>query len=281
MAKLIEQRYGKAQLRVLKILRDGPVHTLREIEVSALLAGDFETSYTAGDNSKVVPTDTIKNTVNVFAKQHLVDDLEGFAVILGEHFVRRYEQVRQATIEVTERGWDRLEIDGKPHPHAFQAANDARRYAGAICTADESEVTGGIRDLVILKSTGSGFEKYPKCEYTTLPETADRILATSFRATWNFAHAPASYRKANDAILAAMLKVFAENYSPSAQTTLLQMGEAALQICAEISRIDLAMPNKHCLLLNLTPFGLENKNEVFVPTEEPFGLIEASVARDG
>ena len=118
MAKLTGQRYGKAQVRVLKILRDGPVHTIREIEVSALLAGDFETSYTAGDNSKVVPTDTIKNTVNAFARQHLVDDLERFAVILGEHFLSRYEQVTQATIEVTECGWDRLAIAGNPHPHS-------------------------------------------------------------------------------------------------------------------------------------------------------------------
>ena len=159
MAKLIGQRYGKAQVRVLKILRDGPIHTIREIEVSALLAGDFETSYTAGDNTKVVPTDTIKNTVNVFAKQHLVDDLERFAVILGEHFVRRHEQVAQATIEITERGWDRLESGGKPHPHAFEAASNARRYARAICTADASEVTAGIRDLVILKSTGFGLRR--------------------------------------------------------------------------------------------------------------------------
>ncbi len=281
MAKLIGQRYGKAQVRVLKILRDGPRHTIREIEVLTLLAGDFETSYTAGDNAKVVPTDTIKNTVNVLVKQHLGDDLERFAVILGEHFVRRYEQVAQATIEITERGWDRLEIEGKSHRHAFQAASEARRFARAICGEQASEVTAGIRDLVILKSTGSGFEGYPKCEYTTLPETGDRILATSFRATWHFTSAPASYRKTNDAILGVMLKVFAENYSPSAQTTLFQMGEAALQISSEISRIDLAMPNKHCLLLNLAPFGLENENEVFVPTEEPFGLIEASVGRDG
>ncbi len=280
MAKLIEQRYGKARVRVLKILREGPVHTLREIEVSALLAGDFESSYTAGDNSKVVPTDTIKNTVNVLAKQHLGDDLERFAAVLGEHFVRRYEQVAEATIELTERAWNRLEVGGKPHPHAFAAGSEARRYARAICRADSSELSAGIRDLVILKSTGSGFEGYPKCENTTLPETADRILATSFRATWHFAEVPASYRAADDAILAAMLKVFAENFSPSAQTTLFQMGEAALATCAEISRIDLAMPNKHCLLINLAPFGLENKNEVFVPTEEPHGSIEASLARD-
>ena len=280
MPKLIEQRYGKAQVRVLKILRDGPVHTVREIEVSALLAGDFETSYTAGDNSKVVPTDTIKNTINILAKQHLAGDLERFAALVGEHFLRRYPQVAEATIEISERSWNRLEIDGEPHPHAFQAGSEARRFARAICRAGSSELSAGIRDLVILKSTGSGFEGYPKCENTTLAETADRILATSFRATWHFAAVPESYREADEAILAAMLRVFAQNFSPSAQTTLFQMGEAALEASAEISRIDLAMPNKHCLLLNLAPFGLKNENEVFVPTEEPFGLIEASVARD-
>ncbi len=194
--------------------------------------------------------------------------------------MKDYEQVERATIEVSARGWDRLEIDGQPHPHTFQAASSARRFARAICTAASCEVQAGIRDLVILKSTASGFEGYPKCEYTTLPETADRILATSFRATWYFTSAPAEYGAANDRMIAAMLKVFAENYSPSAQTTLFQMGEAALQACPEISRIDLCMPNKHCLLLNLAPFELDNPNEVFVPTEEPFGLIEASVGRD-
>ncbi len=171
-------------------------------------------------------------------------------------------------------------MGGKPHPHTFAAGSEARRFARALCTADASELSAGVRDLVILKSTGPGFEGYPKCEYTTLPETADRILATSFRATWHFAGVPAGYRAADDAILAAMLKVFAENFSPSAQTTLFEMGEAAFGACAEISRIDLAMPNKHCLLLNLTPFGLKNENEVFVPTEEPFGLIEVSMARE-
>lgn len=281
MAKLIQQRYGKAQVRVLKILRDGPMHRIREIEVLAQLAGDFESSYTAGDNSKVVPTDTIKNTVNVLAREHLADDLEHFAALLGKHFLKRYPQVTRSMIEITERGWERLELEGKAHPHAFQAASEARRYARAECAANACEIAGGIRDLVILKSTGSGFEGYPKCEYTTLPETADRILATSFRATWHFSGAPASYRAAGDQILAAMLKVFAENYSPSAQTTLFQMAEAALEVCAEISHLELAMPNKHCLLLNLAAFGLENKNEVFVPTEEPFGLIEASVSRAG
>jgi urate oxidase len=280
MVKLTEQRYGKVQVRVLKILRANGRHTVCEIEVTVLLSGDFETSYTSGDNSKVVPTDTIKNTIHVLAKEQLGEELESFAVIVGQYFLRRYKQMREALVEIAERVWGRLEIDGRPHPHSFYDAGAARKFTRVICTAQSCEVQGGMRDLVILKSTGSGFENYPKGEYTTLPETADRILATSLSGTWRFANAPGSYRGTNANILLAILKVFEENFSPSAQTTLFQMAEAALAICPEISQIDLSMPNKHYLPINLAPFGLENKNEVFVPTDEPFGLIEASVTRD-
>jgi urate oxidase len=280
MAKLISQRYGKASVRVLKILRDGPTNTLKEIDVRALLVGDFASSYTAGDNTKVVPTDAIKNTINVLAQQHLGEEIERFAVTLGEHFLTRYDQVQKAEIEIAERGWSRLEIDGKPHPHSFKAADASKMVTRVSCENGTHGVQSGIRDLMLLKSTGSGFENYPRCDLTTLPETSDRILATSFSATWTYARVPARYDTANTVILEAMLKVFAENYSPSAQNTLFQMGESALAACAEISRIDLAMPNKHYLLINLSPFGIENRNEVFVPTEEPHGQIEASVTRD-
>lgn len=281
MAKLAAHRYGKAKVRVLKILRDGDIHTVKEIDVTAILKGDFATSYTDGDNSKVVPTDTIKNTINILAKEHLHEEIERFALVVGEHFLKRYKQVQEAEIEIEERGWSRLKIDSQPHPHSFCAQDQGQRFTRVFCKADVKTVQSGIRNLLILKSTGSGFEGYPKCDYTTLPETSDRILATSFSATWTFSDAPERYDRANDAILQAMLKVFAENYSPSAQTTLFQMGEAALAVCAQISHIDLAMPNKHYLLINLAPFDLENKNEVFLPTDEPHGQIEASVARDG
>jgi urate oxidase len=280
MAKLISHRYGKARVRVLKVLRDGPVHSLKDLEVAARLQGDFESSYTSGDNTRVVPTDTIKNTINILARQHLAKEIEGFALILAEHFLTRYEQVRVAEIEISERPWERLAVDGQPHAHSFQAGSEARMFCRLTCDRTTKTLRSGIRDLVILKSTGSGFENYPKDEFTTLPETADRILATSFSATWTFQNQPSSYRGANDAILSAMLKVFANNYSPSAQTTLFQMGEDALAACAEISELDLAMPNKHCLLINLAPFGLENNNEVFVPTDEPHGDIRATVTRD-
>ena len=280
MAKLTGHRYGKARVRVMKILREGPIHTLKDLEVAAYLNGDFASSYTSGDNSKVVATDTIKNTINVFAKEHLGEEIERFGLTLGEHFLTRYEQVREAEIQISERRWERLTVDGAPHPHSFAAGPEGRGFTRITCSNSEKTIRSGVRDLVILKSTGSGFENYPRDEFTTLPETADRILATSFSATWTFKDQPDHYGRANEAILSAMLKVFANNYSPSAQTTLFQMGEAALAACAEISKLDLAMPNKHCLLINLAPFGLENKNEVFVPTDEPHGDITATVARD-
>jgi len=309
MTKVVDQRYGKARVRVMKVLREGPVHIMKDIEVTALLQGDFASSYTSGDNTKVVATDTIKNTVNVFAKQHLAHEIERFAIMLGQHFVARYPQVEQAEIEVSERKWKRMSVDGTPHPHSFAAGSEARRFTRVICTAESAEghasacpplnapltrpgpdvrkhvppktvVASGIRDLVILKSTGSGFKDYPKDEFTILPETTDRILATSFTATWHFVRQPQNFVAANGAILEAMLRVFANNYSPSAQTTLFQMGEAALVGCPEVVRLDLAMPNRHYLLINLSPFGLENHNEVFLPTDEPHGQIEVTVARD-
>ena len=278
--KLLTNRYGKARVRVLKVLRDGPIHTIREIDVAALLTGDFAASYTSADNSKVVATDTIKNTVNVIAKQHLGHEIERFGVALGEHFLRRYEQVESASAEIFSKKWERMPVDGKPHPHAFQTGSDAKMWTRVVCMRGSQSIQSGVRGLVILKSTGSGWAGYPKDEYTTLPETNDRILATSFDATWTWSSAPENYNTANDAILAAMLSVFANNYSPSAQASVFEMGKAALAACPEISRVDMAMPNKHCLLINLKPFGLENHNDVFVPTDEPHGQIEGSVVRD-
>jgi urate oxidase len=278
--KLIANRYGKARVRVMKILRDGGTHTLKDIDVAALLTGDFAAAYTSGDNSKVVATDTIKNTVNVLAKEHLGDEIERFGLALAEHFLRRYEQVESASAEITAKDWQRLQIGGHPHPHSFRAGSEARGWTKVVCTRAGKEVQSGIRGLVILKSTGSGWEGYPKDEYTTLPETNDRILATSFDATWTWSAAPENYNVANELILAAMLAVFANKYSPSAQASVYQMGTAALQACPEISRVDMKMPNKHCLLINLKPFGLENHNDVFVPTDEPHGQIEGTVVRD-
>src|SRR5947207_15834547 len=179
MPKLTGHRYGKARVRVMKILREGPIHTLKDLEVAAYLKGDFASSYTSGDNTKVGPTDTIKNTINVFARQHLGEETERFGLILGEHFLTRYEQVHEAEIQILERPWKRLTVNGEPHPHSFAAGSEARMFASVTCSKAAKTIRSGIRNLILRKSSGSGFENYPKDEFTTSPETAERILSSA------------------------------------------------------------------------------------------------------
>ena len=277
--KLIHHHYGKAKVRVMKVARSGSRHALKELEVSVMLHGDFDASYTRADNRLVVPTDTMKNTVNVLAKEKLGTETEDFGLALGEHFLKTYPQVSHAEIGLAERCWDRLVVGGQPHDHSFAQKDAARPTARVTCSRGGSNVESGIEDLLILKTTASGFEGYLKDEFTTLPETKDRIFATKLKALWAYEKRPASYATTNGVILDAMLSVFALNYSPSVQVTLFQMGEAALKVAPEITKVHLAMPNKHCLLINLAPFDVDNRNELFVPTDEPHGQIEGTVTR--
>lgn len=271
--------YGKAKVRVMKVTRAGAQHSLKELEVSVMLGGDFEASYTGSDNRLVVPTNTMKNTVYVIAREKLGAETEEFGLVLGEHFLKTYPQVAQADIGLAERGWERMAVGAQPHPHSFVQRSAARMFAQIVCSRGGSSVESGVEDLLILKTTGSGFEGYAQDRFTTLPPTKDRVMATKLKATWAYEKRPPSYSTTNGAILEAMLAVFALNYSPSVQATLYQMGEAALAAAPEISKVSLAMPNKHCLLVNLAPFGLENSNEIFVPTDEPHGQIEGTVVR--
>lgn len=277
--KLIHHHYGKARVRVLKVFRNGPQHSVKELGVQVMLQGAFDASYTKADNRLVVATDSIKNTINVFAKRELGADSEVFGLVLGEHFLKTYEHVSRVEVTLTEHCWGRINVKGRPHAHSFSEKGAARPFAKIICTRNESVVESGIEELLILKSTASGFENFLRDEFTTLPETNDRIFATKLKAVWTFKRKPKNYAKTNSKILDAMLAVFAKNFSPSVQVTLFQMGEAALKTAPEISKVHIAMPNKHCLLINLKPFGLENKNELFVPTDEPHGQIEGTVAR--
>ena len=277
--KLIESHYGKARVRVLKVFRNGLRHSAKELDVQVMLQGRFDASFTKADNRLVVATDSMKNTVNVFAKKKLGAETEEFGLALGEHFLKTYRHVSRVEVGLTEHCWARIPVGGKPHPHSFSEKGAARPFAKITCTRKGNLIESGITDLFILKTTRSGFENFLRDEFTTLPETNDRILATKLAAVWTYRRKPGSYSRTNGKILDAMLAVFAKNYSPSVQVTLFQMGEAALKTAPEISKVHLAMPNKHCLLINLKPFGLENKNELFVPTDEPHGQIEGTVAR--
>jgi urate oxidase len=277
--KLIQHNYGKAKVRVLKIFRAKKIHSLKELEVQIMLQGDFDASFTKADNRLVVATDSMKNTVNVLAKKKLGAETEAFGLVLGEYFLKTYQHVSRVEVSLTEHCWGRILVGGKPHAHSFSENGAARPFAKIISTRKKTEIESGIDELFILKSTASGFENFLRDEFTTLPETSDRIFATKLKATWAYVKPPKSYIATNGKILDAMLAIFAKNFSPSVQVTLFQMGEAALKAAPEISKIHIAMPNKHCLLINLKPFGLENKNELFVPTDEPHGQIEGTVAR--
>jgi urate oxidase len=279
--KLAAHRYGKNRVRVLKVLRDGETDAVKELTVAVSLEGDFEASYTAADNSLVVPTDTMKNIVNALAHEHLQEENEPFAEHVAAHLLDRYRQITRAHIELDERVWRRLRVGATDHPHAFVQADRARPFVRLAASASEPErnLDSGVRDLLLLKSSGSGFEGFPRCEHTTLPETADRILATALSATWRWAETPPSHRQANERIVQALLESFAARYSPSVQATLFEMGTAALEACPEIAAITLRMPNLHCFRIDLSPFGRDNTNELFVPTDEPHGQIEATIVR--
>jgi urate oxidase len=277
--KLLHHSYGKARVRLLKVGREGRQHWVKELDVSVMLRGDFDASYTAADNRLVVPTDTMKNTVQALALQHLGAETEVFGGILAGHFVKTYPQVARAEVRLSEQSWQPMMLDGQPHPHSFCAGGAGRPLAQVACERGQTEVQAGIEDLLVLKSAASGFEGFVRDAYTTLAETRDRVLATKLKAVWSYQRKPGSYNQTNGAIVQAMLDVFARHYSPSVQATLFQMGEAALKAAPEVEEITIQMPNRHYVLANLAPFGLENKNELFIPTDEPHGQIEGTVGR--
>jgi urate oxidase len=281
-AKLSFNAYGKSKVRLTKVTRHGKRHDLTELSVDVQLAGDFADSYLTGDNSNVVATDSMKNTVYVLAKSHPVDSPESFAIHVAKHFTSTYKQVEQATITVEQTRWGRIKVGGKPHTHAFVGCGNEKHVSTVTHDRAGSKllVTGGVADLLVLKTTGSEFRGYVRDEYTTLPETKDRIFATSIDATWTLGDADADFNNCYDLIRTALLETFADHHSLAVQQTLYAMAEAALDACPEVESIRLGMPNKHRLLVDLKPFGLQNQNEIFVPTDEPHGNIIGYVERD-
>jgi urate oxidase len=287
MYTLSANQYGKAEIHLVRIYRDSPRHEIRDLTVTTSLRGDFEDAYTTGDQSKVLPTDTQKNTAFAFAKTHGEGAVEDYALALGRHFVDNDEFAREATIEVLVDGWDRVVVGGAEHEHTWVRRGPERRTVrvDAIGTGDDQrlEVTGGVTDLVILKSTGSEFHGFHKDEYTTLGETDDRILATSIDAAWRFGTFPADWDAAFDAARAALVGTFATWHSLALQQTLWQIGQAVLDAVPELAEVKLAAPNKHHFLYDFSRFTVEppipNDNEVFHADDRPYGLIEATVTR--
>jgi urate oxidase len=275
-----DNQYGKAETHVVRVTRRGDTHEIKDMNVSIALAGDFEASHVAGDNAKVVPTDTQKNTVFAFAKQGPVGEIEEFALRLARHFAGEFEPVHRARVSIEEYPWSRIEAGGQPHPHAFVRSGAETRLTTVTSTKDSAWVVSGLDDLVLLKSTGSEFWGYPKDRYTTLEETHERVLATAVEARWRYGGLDVEWERAFTEARAALVEAFATKHSLALQQTLFAMGSAVLQARPEIAEIRLSLPNRHHFAVDLTPFGLENENEVFHAADRPYGLIEGTVKRD-
>ena len=277
-------QYGKAETRLVRIYRDTARHQIRDLNVSTSLRGDFAAAYLDGDQATVLPTDSQKNTAYAFALDKGVTDIETYALALARHFADDIEPVQAARVEVDEYEWERVRVGGGEHPHAFVRASQEVRTTTATVQRRAHEqrawVLSGLRDLVLLKSTGSEFTGFLHDRYTTLPETDDRVLATSLTARWRHARPERDdWSAVNASIRQVLIEKFATVHSRALQQSLFQMGNAVLAAHADIAEIRLSAPNKHHFLVDLSPFGLDNRGEVFHADDRPYGLIQCAVQR--
>ena len=276
---LAETAYGKSSVRLVKVSRHGDRHDLKDLTVSIRFEGEYDQSYTDGDNREVLPTDTMKNTVYALAATNSVGEPETFGRVLAEHFLERNPRLRRVRIDLTEQAWGRIAIGAREHGQAFVRQSAEARSATVQGQGDRITIGAGVKDLVILKSSRSGFAGFLRDAYTTLPDVADRILATALTATWHYRTSDLDFNLTWRAVRNTLLEAFGEHDSRSVQHTLHAMGRAVVDNVDAVTAIRLVMPNKHHLPVDLTPLGLQNRNEIFVPTDEPYGLIEATVMR--
>ena len=290
MIEIIENRYGKSRVRLVKVTRHQATegkpahHDLHEWTVEVLLEGDFDTSYSLGDNSSILTTDTMKNTVYSLARTSKASSIEAFAQELAAFLLTRNPQVSTTLIRVESAMWKRLTIDTKPHPDSFMRGSAERQVTRLRHTRDGQTITSGFEDLILMKTAKSAFSGFIRDPLTTLPETQDRLLGTAVTAHWTYnagtlASPESDFINLRQTIRESMLRAFANHESLSVQHTLYAMAEAALAASPVIDEVHMVMPNKHCLLVDLTRFGQDNPNQIFVPTDEPHGTIEARLRR--
>ena len=276
---LSQQSYGKARVCLSYVTRHDDRHDFIQLAVDIALTGDFDAAYCDGDNAQVIPTDTMKNSVYGIARKCGVKNIESFAQDLASHFFDSFDHVASATISVVESLWTRIDSDGKPHQHGFVGGGSEENTCTAKRSSDGTEMTSGLRGLQVLKTTDSGFEGFLQDEFTTLKETNDRIFATTITAEWPCEQLDLDWTATRAKIRQLLLDAFVARYSPSVQKTLHEMAESVMANCPEVNEISLNMPNQHHLLADIAKLSLENKNDIFVPTPEPFGVISATLRR--
>jgi len=271
-------RYGKAEVRCVRVSKHGERHEISDLNVTSLLSGDMEAVHYKGDNANILPTDTQKNTVYAFAGEG-VGEIEHFALRLARHFVDDLEPISHARVEISEYPWARLAADGHPHPYAFMREGSYERTCLVHYENGSTSVVSGITNLGVLKTTESEFWGYINDPYTTLQETRDRIFATLVTAQWLHTEEVDWGRSFAEA-KRLLLETFARHYSLSVQQTMYEMGKALIEAQPEIAEVRLSLPNKHHFVVDLSPFGQENENVVFHADDRPYGLIQATISRD-
>ncbi len=278
--RIIHDNYGKSRVRLMKVERSGDTHHLQNINVKIALEGDFDAIHIDGDNSNCLPTDTMKNTVYALAAQtDKIEEIECFGLRLARHFLANNEQVSRVLIDIIEHKYTRIPVNGQSHEHSFTKSGGEKRTTSIRATRESESVESGLEDLTVIKTTKSGFAGFKKDAYTFLPETDDRIFCTSVKANWKYASTKAATEDLWNGVRATILETFATHDSLSVQQTLYAMGEAVLAKHPDVTEIAFSLPNIHCLPVDVTRFGEEEKHAIFLPTEEPHGLIEARMSR--
>jgi len=277
-------RYGKAENRIVRIYRDTPRHEIRDLNVSTALRGDFADAYLTGDQHSVLPTDSQKQTAYSYAKEAGVETIEGYGLALASHFVDEFEPIEQARVEIEEYLWDRVSVGGVEHDFTWVRNGQEVRLASVTVEGSGAQrrvwVTGGLKDLVILKSSGSEFHGFLKDPYTVLEPTNDRIMATSLVAGWRFGTTDVPWDERYAGIKRILVETFASLHSLALQQTLWHMGRNVLEAYDDVVEVRLSAPNKHHFLYDTQRFGVPNDNEVFNADDRPYGLIQATAIRD-
>ncbi len=278
--RIAQNSYGKSRVRLIKVVRNGLHHEIQNLTLNIALEGDFELIHTAGDNSLCLPTDTMKNTVYALAGE--TDELEqpeAFGRKLAKHFLSNNQHVSTVRLQISETPWKRMRFNDAEHTHSFVKGSNEKRVVTINASRGQLTLETGIEDLVVLKTSGSRFTGYIKDKFTTLPEGTDRILSTSVKALWRYADPDSASHELFHAVRSTILEIFAGHESESVQHTLYAIGEAVIERFADVSEIRFSLPNIHCLPVDVSRFGVEERNCIFIPTDEPHGLIEATITR--
>jgi urate oxidase len=279
--ELVQNDYGESGIRLLRLMRRGGLHEVKDITLSVRFEGAFEGAHIQGDNRAILPTDTVKNTVYVLARQYPAEAIEEFAFHLTEHFLTYNPQVALVEVRISERPWSRIPIGEKGHSSAFLATASEKRTAHISAGREKAALQSGLENLLVMKTSGATFENFLRDPYTTLEENQQRILSSALNAAWRyeFAEPEMPFSTMWHGVRKTLLETFAAHEGKSLQNSLYALGQAVLDNFEAISEIRLWMPDNYCPPVNLKPFGMENGNEVFVPLHEPQGVATATLRR--